>query len=80
MNAVSEVRVEISVVLGHSIMPINQLLRMGRGAVIELSTIEDEQVTILANNTPVAYGKVNVDGERISISISRKLQSANANR
>ncbi len=80
MNAVSEVRVEISVVLGHSVMPVNQLLRMGRGAVIELSTIEDEQVTILANNTPVAYGKVNVDGERISISISKKLQSANANR
>jgi len=80
VNAVSEVRVEISVVLGHSVMPVNQLLRMGRGAVIELTTIEDEQVTILANNTPVAYGKVNVDGERISISISKKLRSANANR
>jgi flagellar motor switch protein FliN len=75
VNAVSAIPVEISIVLGHSKMPVNQLLRMGRGAVIELTTLEDEQVSILANNIPIAYGKVNVDGERISISISKKLQS-----
>ncbi len=75
MSAVSAIPVEISIVLGHSIMPVNQLLRMGRGAVIELTTLEGEQVSILANNIPIAYGKVNVDGERISIFISKKLQS-----
>ncbi len=80
MNAVSAIPVEISIVLGHSIMPVNQLLRMGRGAVIELTTLEEEQVSILANNIPIAYGKVNVDGERISISISKKLQSDASNR
>jgi len=53
---------------------------MGRGAVIELSTLEDEQVSILANNILIAYGKVNVDGERISISISKKLQSDDSKR
>ena len=80
MSAFDTVPVEISIVLGHSIMPVNQLLRMGRGAVIELTTLEDEQVSILANNTPIAYGKVNVDGERISISISKKLHSDNSKR
>ena len=29
------VKVEISVVLGRSVIPMHQLLRMGRGAVIE---------------------------------------------
>jgi len=80
VNAVGNVNVEVSVVLGHSIMPVSQLLRMGRGAVIELSTLEDEQVSILANNIPIAYGKVNVDGERISILISKKLQSDDSTR
>ena len=79
MNAVGAIRVEISIVLGHSVMPVNQLLRMGRGAVIELDTLEDEQVSILANNIPIAYGKVNVEGERISISISKKLVSDKSN-
>ncbi len=80
MSAFGSVPVEISVVLGHSIMPVNQLLRMGRGAVIALTTLEDEQVSILANNIPIAYGKVNVDGERISISISKKLHSDTSKR
>jgi len=53
---------------------------MGRGAVIELTTLQDEQVSILANNIPIAYGKVNVDGETISISISKKLQTDTSRR
>ncbi len=79
MNAVGSVEVEISVVLGNSVMPVHQLLRMGRGAVIELQTLENEQVSILANNIPVAHGKVNVDGERISITIAKTLMSEENN-
>ena len=33
---VNDVKIEISVVLGKAVMPINQLLKMGRGSVIEL--------------------------------------------
>lgn len=76
MNAVGTVEIELSVVLGYASMPVNQLLRLGRGAVIELDTLEDEQVSILVNNIPVAYGKVNVTGERISITIAKKLKSS----
>ena len=39
-NALAEVGVEISVVIGHSKMPVHQLLKMGRGAVIELDRVE----------------------------------------
>ena len=66
----STVKVEISVVLGRASMPMHQLLRMGRGAVIELDQSEDDDVLILANNLPVAKGKVSVNGNRIAIEVS----------
>ena len=58
MNTINTVEVELSVVLGAARIPIHQLLRMGRGAVIELDAREDEDVHILANNLPIARGRV----------------------
>ena len=55
---IDSVKVEISVVLGRSVIPMHQLLRMGRGAVIELDTQQDDPVTILANDKPVAKGEI----------------------
>ena len=40
MSQINAVDVEISVVLGRSVLPMSQLLRMGRGAVIPLDDIE----------------------------------------
>jgi flagellar motor switch protein FliN/FliY len=42
MSTLNNVKVEISVVLGRSVIPMHQLLRMGRGAVIELDSHQDE--------------------------------------
>lgn len=70
MNAVSNVFVEISVVLGRTTLPIHQLLKMGRGAVIELNANADEEVWLLANNVPIARGEITVNGEKIAISIT----------
>jgi len=60
-------------VLGTATMPIHQLLRMGRGAVIELETHEDDDVQILANSVPVARGQVTVQGEKIGVEITEVL-------
>ncbi|AXS40840.1 FliM/FliN family flagellar motor switch protein [Breoghania sp. L-A4] len=73
MSNLDSISVEISVVLGSAVMPIHQLLRMGRGAVIELNTSEDDDVQILANNTPVARGEVVLRGERIGIAVTQLL-------
>lgn len=73
MNAVDKVYVELSVVIGHSKMPINQLLKMGRGAVIELDAHENDEVWIYANNVPVARGEILVQGEKIAVSITEKI-------
>lgn len=74
MNAIDKVEVEISVVLGKASMPIHQLLRMGRGAVIELEAHESEEVWLLANNQPIARGEIVVQGEHVGVSITEVLQ------
>ncbi len=73
MATFDEINVDISVVLGESEMPVHQLLRMGRGAVIDLDVNEDDDVKIYANNTLVAMGQVVLLGERIGISITEVL-------
>jgi flagellar motor switch protein FliN/FliY len=70
---IDDVHCEISVVLGTTPVPVHQLLRMGRGAIIELSAAENDEVTILANNLPVAKGTVVVEGSAIAVSVTRLL-------
>jgi len=67
------VKVEISVVLGRSVIPMHQLLRMGRGAVIELDSAQDDPVTVLANERPVAKGEIVIHGDKIGVSITQLL-------
>ena len=75
MTSLNTVKVEISVVLGRSVIPMHQLLRMGRGAVIELDSHQDEPVMILANNKPVARGEIIIEGNRIAVSVSEVLKT-----
>jgi flagellar motor switch protein FliN/FliY len=75
MSSLDSVKVEIAVVLGHSVIPIHQLLRMGRGAVIELNSHQDEPVMVLANNQPVAKGEILIEGDKIAVVISEILKS-----
>ena len=73
MAKIDDVQCDISVMLGESMVPIHQLLRMGRGAIIELTATEDDEVTILANNMPVAKGMVVVEGSAIAVPVTRLL-------
>jgi flagellar motor switch protein FliN/FliY len=70
---INGVKVEISVVLGRSVIPMHQLLRMGRGAVIELDASQDDPVTVLANDKPVAKGEIVIHGDKIGVSITHLL-------
>ncbi|MCG8445850.1 MAG: flagellar motor switch protein FliN [Hyphomicrobiales bacterium] len=76
MTELKEVNIGISVVLGSTTMPIHQLLRMGRGAVIALDAGEDDQVVILANDLPVAKGRVILCDDKIGVEVSRTLNKA----
>ncbi|HEV7334754.1 MULTISPECIES: FliM/FliN family flagellar motor switch protein [Bosea] len=68
------VSIELTVVLGSAQMPIYKLLRMGRGAIIELNASETDEVQILANNHPFAKGNVVVSGTRISVEITEMIK------
>ena len=61
MNTLDQIEVDITVELGSATMPIHHLLRMGRGAIIELDATELDPLCIYANNTLVARGEVKVD-------------------
>ena len=73
MSTFDKVAVDITVVLGTSSMPIHQVLRLGRGAIIELDATEDDGVSVLANGLPVAKGTVAVNGNRIAVEVDELL-------
>ena len=74
--AVHDVSVEVSVVLGKASMPIHQLLKMGRGAVIELVATVEDDAWIYANNRLIARGEVVIVGEHIAVSITDTVAAA----
>lgn len=76
MRLIDDVKVELSVVLGTNTMPVHQLLRMGRGAVMELETHENEEVKLLANDVPIALGTVVIKGDRIAVEITHPFTHA----
>lgn len=57
-EALMEVNVDLSVVLGRTLLRVYQLLKLGRGAVIELNQHLNDSVEILANDVPIARGEV----------------------
>jgi flagellar motor switch protein FliN len=71
-----KVSLDIQVVLGTTSMPVHQVLRLGRGAIIELDATENDEVEILANSFPVAKGAVVVSGNRIAVEIKELLPRA----
>ena len=74
MSQVNAVNVDIQVVLGRSVLPMQQLLRMGRGAVIPLDAKTSDEVWILANNHPVARGEIQIQDDRITIAVTRSAE------
>lgn len=70
IKAIDKVDIDISVVLGKSTMPIHQLLKMGRGAVIELEAKVDDHAWIYANGRLIARGEVVLVGDTVAVSVT----------
>lgn len=66
-----DIEVEISAILGNVNMPIEQFLKLGRGAIIELDRHKDEDIDILINGHLVAKGEITVVDERVGISVTQ---------
>jgi flagellar motor switch protein FliN/FliY len=73
MNTLDRIEVDITVELGATSMPIHHLLRMGRGAVIELDSTENDPLCVYANNTLIAHGEVKIEDGRLAVEITEKI-------
>lgn len=70
LEAVYDIPVQISVVLGKTQMQVSQLLKLGRGAVVELDRKVGEPIDIFVNNRLVARGEVVVVEDRIGVTMT----------
>lgn len=71
MSALGQVPVEVQVVLGRAKLPIGNILKLGRGAVVEIDRRVGEQVEIHINHRPVARGEiVIVDDDRLGVTLT----------
>ena len=75
LEAVYDVPVNISVVLGKTSMQVNQLLKLGRGAVVELDRKVGEPIDILVNNRLVARGEIVVVEDRIGVTMTEIIKA-----
>ncbi len=66
-----EITVDISVTLGTADLRVQQLLKLGRGAVVELDRNVNDYVDIYANNILIGHGEVVItENETIGISVT----------
>ncbi len=70
LEAVYDIPVQVSAVLGKANMQVAQLLKLGRGAVVELDRKVGEAVDIYVNNRLVARGEVVVVEDRLGVTMT----------
>jgi flagellar motor switch protein FliN len=70
LEAVYDIPVQVSAVLGRANMEVNQLLKLGRGAVVELDRKVGEAIDIYVNNRLVARGEVVVVEDRLGVTMT----------
>ena len=71
LEAVYDIPVTVSAVLGRTTMQVSQLLKLGRGAVVELDRKLGEAIDVYVNNRLVARGEVvMVDDSRLGITMT----------
>jgi flagellar motor switch protein FliN/FliY len=75
LETVYDIPVQITVVLGRTNMQVNQLLKLGRGAVIELDKKVGEPIDIFVNNRLVARGEVVVVEDRIGVTMTEIIKA-----
>lgn len=75
LEAVYDIPVQVSAVLGRASMQVNQLLKLGRGAVVELDRKVGEAIDIYVNNRLVARGEVVVVEDKLGVTMTEIIKS-----
>jgi flagellar motor switch protein FliN len=75
LEAVYEIPVSVSAVLGKATMQVSQLLKLGRGAVVELDRKVGDAVDIYVNNRLVARGEVVIVDDRLGVTMTEMIKT-----
>ena len=78
LEAVYDIPVQVSAVLGKATMQVSQLLKLGRGAVVELDRKVGEAIDIYVNNRLVARGEVVVVDDKLGVTMTEIIKSDQA--
>ncbi len=75
LESVYDIPVQVSAVLGKSTMEVQELLKLGKGAVVELDRKVGEAIDIFVNNRLVARGEVVVLEDRLGITMTEIIKT-----
>lgn len=70
MSVLDDIAIDMSIVLGSCQVPIRQILKMSRGAMIPLDCGHEDPTLVYVNNKLVARGKVLVTEDQMSLEIT----------
>lgn len=73
LDTILRIPVVVQVVLGSAVMPVSNLLKLGRGAVIPLDHRVGEPVDVVVNGRVIARGEIVVvedDNSRFGVSLT----------
>ncbi len=74
-EALLDVPLEVTAVLGTSYMKVSQLLKMGRGAVVQLDRSVGEDIEIRANGNLIARGEVVVVEDHLAVTMTKIIKT-----
>jgi flagellar motor switch protein FliN/FliY len=75
LEAVYDIPVQVSAVLGKASMQVSRLLKLERGAVVELDRKVGEAIDIYVNNRLVARGEVVVVEDKLGVTMTEIIKS-----
>ncbi len=75
LEAVYDIPVQVSAVLGKTTMAVSHLLKLGRGAVVPLDRKVGEAIDIYVNNRLVARGEVVVVEDRLGVTMTEIIKT-----
>lgn len=75
LDTIEDVPVEITVVLGETTITVDDLLKMGKGAIIELDKKVGEPVELYVNERCVAKGEIVIVDNKIGVTMTEIIKN-----
>ena len=75
LDAIEDIQVEITAVLGETTITVDELLKMGQGAIVELDRKVGEPVELYVNERCIAKGEIVVVDNKIGITMTEIIKT-----